>query len=253
MTLPLVDIGAAFTLALLGAVHCVGMCGGFVGAIQFNRAPSVSPAQLSAGYHAGRLTSYTAGGALIGAIGGGLYATDVLPIQVFLLGLGSVALLAIGVSMFGRSKLLKRLEPLGLAIWRVMAPLARHVVPPRRPLHAWVAGVAWGWIPCGMVYAALPLALTAGGPLQGALVMLGFGVGTLPGLLAVDVGAARLAAIGPVHAANAGAWSGGLRARVRPIAGAAIVVFGFAGLAHAATVAGVNHPAVAALASLCVR
>lgn len=253
MTLPLVEIGAAFALALLGAMHCVGMCGGFVSAIQFKRAPGLSAAQLSAGYHAGRLTSYTAGGALIGAIGGSLYATEVRPIQVFLLGFGSIALLAIGISMFGRSKLLKRIEPLGLAIWRVIAPIARKVVPPRRPLHAWLAGMAWGWIPCGMVYAALPLALVAGGPLQGALVMLAFGFGTLPGLLAVDLGAARLAAIGPAGASNAGGWSAKLRSHVRPIAGVVIVLFGVAGLAHAATVAGVNHPAVAMLASICMR
>ena len=251
ITLPWVEIGAAFALALLGAVHCVGMCGGFVSAIQFKRAPEVSAARLSAGYHAGRLTSYVAGGALIGAIGGSLYATDVRPIQVFLLGFGSVALLVIGISMFGRSKLLKRLEPLGLAIWRLIAPIARNVVPPRRALHAWVAGMAWGWIPCGMVYAALPLALTAGGPVQGALVMLAFGLGTLPGLLAVDFGAARLAAIGPDSSSSR--WSVGLQSRVRPIAGVAIVIFGMAGLAHAATVAGVKHPAVAMLASICAR
>lgn len=251
MTLPLVEAGAAFALALLGAVHCVGMCGGFVGAIQFNRPPGISAAQMSAGYHAGRLTSYAAGGALLGVIGGSLYASEVRPIQVALLGFGSVALLAIGISMFGRSKLLKRLEPMGLAVWRVMAPIARHVVPPRRPLHAWIAGIAWGWIPCGMVYAALPLALTAGGPINGALVMLAFGIGTLPGLLAVDVGAARLAAIGP--SADSHAWASAFRSRVRPIAGGVIVVFGLAGLAHAATVAGVSHPAVAMLASICGR
>ena len=252
MTLPMVEIGAAFALALLGAVHCVGMCGGFVGAIQFRRDPGMSAAQLSAGYHAGRLTSYTAGGALIGTIGGSLYATEVRPLQVALLVLGSVALLAIGISMFGRSKLLRQLEPLGLAIWRLIAPLARKIVPPRRPLHAWLAGVAWGWIPCGMVYAALPLALVAGGPLQGALVMLAFGLGTLPGLLAVDLGAARLAVIGPAVGPDSG-WTGALRSYVRPIAGVAIVIFGVAGLAHAATVAGMNHPALAMLASICLR
>lgn len=251
MTAPLTEMGAAFALALLGAVHCVGMCGGFVTAIQFNRAPQLSAAQLSLGYHAGRLTSYIAGGALIGAIGGSLYASGVRPLQVLLLGLGGVALLAIGVTMIGRGKLLQRLEPLGVALWRLIAPIASKVVPPRRLSHAWLAGAAWGWIPCGMVYAALPLALASGGPINGALVMLAFGLGTLPGMLALDAGAARLAL------ASAGGFAPTphrlppLLVRLRPWVGGLIVVFGVSSLAHAAQVAGVNHPAVALLASFC--
>ncbi len=244
MQLPLVEAGAAFTLALLGGVHCVAMCGGFVSAIQFNRAPQVSAARLAAGYHLGRITSYTVAGALIGVIGGRLYASEVRPVQVLLLALGSLALVAVGLSMFGRSTLLKRLEPLGVALWRRIAPLARHVVPPRRALHAWLAGLAWGWIPCGMVYAALPLALTAGGVGQGAFVMLAFGLGTLPAMLAVDVGVTL--------SGSRSRWPQ-WRQRLRPLAGALIVLFGVSGLAHAAAVAGLRHPAVAMLASLCGR
>lgn len=242
MELPLVEAGAAFTLALLGGVHCVGMCGGFVSAIQLNRAPQISAARLSAGYHSGRITSYTLAGALIGALGGRLFATEVRPLQVLLLVLGSVALLGVGFSMFGRSQFIKRLEPLGAALWRRIAPLARKVVPPRRAWHAWLAGLAWGWIPCGMVYAALPLALTAGGVGQGALVMTAFGLGTLPAMLAVDVGVTVTE-----RWARWKVW----RARLRPLAGAFIVAFGVSGLAHAASVAGLKHPAVAMLASLC--
>lgn len=246
-------MGAAFALALLGAVHCVGMCGGFVTAIQFNRAPQLSAAQLSFGYHAGRLTSYIAGGALIGAIGGGLYASGVRPLQVLLLGLGGAALIAIGVAMIGHARLLRRLEPIGVWLWRLMAPLARKVVPPRRLSHAWLAGVAWGWIPCGMVYAALPLALASGGTVNGALVMLSFGLGTLPGLLAVDVGVVRLATVPAGGVAPPRHQLPAALSRLRPWVGAVIVVFGVSSLAHAVKVAGVDHPAVAMLASICAR
>ena len=238
--LPWVEMSAAFTLALLGGVHCVGMCGGFVSAIQLNRAPQVSAARLALGYHSGRITSYVLAGALIGAIGGGLYATQVRPVQVVLLIMGSAALLLIGVSMLGRAALLKHLEPVGVALWRRISPWARHVVPPRRGLHAWLAGLVWGWIPCGMVYGALPLALTAGGVGQGAAVMLAFGLGTLPAMVALDVSVTR------------NLWSR-WRARLRPLAGAVIVLFGLSTLAHAVSVAGLKNPAVAMLASLCGR
>lgn len=241
---------AAFTLALLGGLHCAGMCGGFVGALQINRPRDVSAARLAAGYHAGRIASYTLAGALVGTIGGSLYAAEVLPVQVALLAIGGAMLLVIGVSMFGRGAGLKRLEPIGLGIWRVIGPLARRVYPPRSGAQALAAGLAWGWIPCGMVYAALPLALVAGGPWQGALVMLAFGAGTLPNMLVVDVAAARLGGAGAPDASGTLARA---RAWLKPMAGVVIVVFGLSGLAHAARMAGAEHPAIAQLASICHR
>jgi hypothetical protein len=238
---------AAFTLSALGGLHCAGMCGGFIGALQINRPRDVPAARLAAGYHAGRIASYAAAGALAGALGAALYAADVLPVQVALLAIGSAMLLAIGASMFGRGAWLKRIEPAGAWVWRFVAPLARRVYPPRSGRQALIAGVAWGWIPCGMVYAALPLALIAGGPWQGALVMLAFGFGTLPNLALVDFVASRVGAGGSGSAlAHARAW-------LKPMAGAVIVVFGLSGLAHAARVAGADHPAIAAFASVCHR
>ncbi|HXF46734.1 MAG TPA: sulfite exporter TauE/SafE family protein, partial [Burkholderiaceae bacterium] len=112
------QVSAAFLLALLGGVHCAGMCGGFVGALQSKRAPQVSAAQLSLGYHGGRLTSYALAGALAGAAGAALFAARVLPLQVLLLAVGATMLLAIGASMFGPRTLLARLEPLGARLWR---------------------------------------------------------------------------------------------------------------------------------------
>jgi len=235
---------AAFMLSLLGGLHCAGMCGGFVGALQLHRPPQVSAARLALGYHTGRLASYTAAGALVGAVGGALYSADLLPVQLGLLIAGSLMLLAIGASLFGRASWLKRLEPLGLGLWRVIAPYARRVYPPRSTLQALGAGLAWGWIPCGMVYAALPLALIAGGVLQGAAVMLAFGLGTLPNMVAVDIAVVRVGRADRSVAAGVRAW-------LKPVAGAVIIMFGVSGLAHAARVAGAGHPTIAALASIC--
>jgi sulfite exporter TauE/SafE len=237
---------AAFSLAIVGGLHCAGMCGGIVGALQLNRPKEVSAARLAAGYHSGRLISYTAAGLLAGTIGAALYAADVMPVQAALMLAGSLMLLAIGASMFGRGAWLRRIEPAGAWLWRLVAPLARRVYPPRTGMQALAAGLAWGWIPCGMVYAALPLALVAGGPLPGALVMLAFGLGTLPNMLAVDVAVHSIGRAGRVGASRL-AW-------VRPLAGAVIVVFGISGLAHAARIAGVagsEHPAIAMFARIC--
>ena len=243
---------AAFALALAGGLHCAGMCGGITGALQLNRPAAVSPARLAAGYHAGRIASYTLAGALAGTLGAALYAAEVMPVQAALLLVGGLMLIAIGAAMFGRNAWLKRIEPAGAWIWRFVAPLARRVYPPRTGRQALMAGLAWGWIPCGMVYAALPLALVAGGPLAGALVMFAFGLGTLPNMLAVDVAVHGIARAGQAGALRAQSW----QSWVRPLAGTVIVVFGLSALAHAARVAGVagaEHPAIAAFAAICHR
>jgi len=244
--LPLSQVTAAFLLSLLGGLHCAGMCGGFIGALQINRPRAVSPTRLALGYHTGRITSYILAGALVGVLGGRLFAADVLPLQVIMLVLGSAMLLAIGATLFGSGAWMKRIEPAGTWVWRWIAPIARRVYPPRSGRQALVAGLAWGWIPCGMVYAALPLALVAGGAWQGALVMLAFGLGTLPNLALIDAVAVKIGASGAGTVSASRAW-------LRPLAGAVIVLFGISGLAHAARVAGADHPAITALAAICHR
>jgi uncharacterized protein len=250
--LPTSQALAAILLSLFGGLHCAGMCGGFIGALQMNRPRGVSATRLAIGYHAGRITSYTLAGTLLGLIGGGLYAADVVPVQVVLLIIGSIMLLAIGATMFGQNRWLKRIEPIGIGIWRVVGPWARKVYPPRSAGQSFVAGLAWGWIPCGLVYAALPLSLVAGGPWQGALVMLAFGLGTLPNLVVVDAVASRPALAGANgNDASHGGVLAQARTWLRPLAGATMVVFALSGLAHAARVAGADHPSIAALASIC--
>lgn len=248
---PTAQIAAAFLLALLGGAHCAGMCGGFAGAIQLHRAPQVSAAGLSFGYHAGRLTSYTAAGVVAGALGGAAYASEVLPLQVLLLAAGSLMLLAVGASLLSRRHWFARLEPIGGWLWRRLLPYARRIYPPRSRRQAYATGLLWGWIPCGMVYTALPLALTAGSTLGGAAVMAGFGIGTLPAMLAIDVVLVKSA--GKVLGAAPNAVAGRPAAWFKAAAGLTIVVFGLSGLAHAARVSGAQHPAIAAVASICHR
>ena len=82
----------------------------------------------------------------------------------------------------------------------------------------------WGWAPCALVYSALPLALVAGSPARGALVMLAFGAGTLPALLGAGWLAGRCEVLFPGKAA-------------RRVAGFAIVALALAGIAQALGVA----------------
>lgn len=80
-------------------------------------------------------------------------------------------------------------------------------------------GAVWGWLPCGLVYSAPALALLAGTPLHGALVMFAFGLGTLPNLMAAALAAHRMR-----HALR--------RDWVRILSGSLVMVLGMAGLAR---------------------
>lgn len=185
----------AFAMGLLGGVHCVGMCGGIVGAISLNlpgeQPRPFWPTQL--GYNLGRITSYGIAGLLVGGLGSLLAsASGVYDAQRVLLALAGVFMLLIGLHIGGWLHLLGPVERAGGLVWRRIEPLGRGLLPVRSAPQAYVLGLVWGWLPCGLVYSALIWALSAGGAVQGGALMLAFGLGTLPNLLLMGAAAARL-------------------------------------------------------------
>lgn len=201
-------------LGLASGVHCVGMCGGFVAA--FNGIPirkvETRRWRRLALFNAGRITSYSAAGALAGFLGGQL--TFALGAQTVLYVVANLLLVFIGLHLAGA---FSGIEKIGLPLWRRLQPYAAGAMGG----NAYVAGLFWGWLPCGLVYAALAVAGLAGSAAAGAAAMAAYGAGTLPWLLA---------------AGAAFAW---LQKRVfRAVAGGAVLAFGVYGLAHATSMAG---------------
>ncbi|MBS0002537.1 MAG: sulfite exporter TauE/SafE family protein [Thioalkalivibrio sp.] len=184
---------AAFAVGVLGGVHCLGMCGGIVGAISVSHAGSASatwPRLLA--YNLGRMSSYVIAGALAGLLGGALLG--VLPEGQRLLELlAAVFLILLGLYLGGWWPVLARLERLGGQVWRRIEPLGRHFIPVRHVGQAFVVGGVWGWLPCGLVYSVLVWTLAAGSAADGALLMAAFALGTLPNLMLMGLFAARLA------------------------------------------------------------
>lgn len=214
----------AFVMGLLGGVHCVGMCGGIVGAISLTKPgdepPAFWPRQL--GYNLGRISSYTLAGVLVGGLGSLLAASSgVYGTQRLLMGLAGVFMLLIGLHIGGWLHLLGPVERAGGMLWRRIEPLGRRWLPVRSTGQAFGLGLVWGWLPCGLVYSALIWALGAGGALQGGLLMLAFGLGTLPNLLLMGAAAARL-----------GQWT--RRPVVRWVAGGLLLFYGVLTLLRAA-------------------
>lgn len=185
----------AFAMGLLGGVHCAGMCGGIVGAISLSR-PGTSPHGFwgrQFGYNLGRIASYSFAGLLVGGLGTLLAsASGVHEAQRLLMGLAGVFMLLIGLHIGGWLHLLGPVEKAGAVLWRRIEPLGRGLLPVRSAGQAFALGLVWGWLPCGLVYSALIWALSAGGAVEGGLLMLAFGLGTLPNLLLMGAAAARL-------------------------------------------------------------
>lgn len=194
-----VSLLAAFLVGLLGGVHCVGMCGGIVGALSLGL-----PEQRRRGkarwlyllaYNVARVSSYTLAGALLGGIG--WLATNwsgLHQLQQGLQLLAALFMVALGLYLGGWWRGLAHLERAGGLVWNRLEPLGRRFLPVRTPTQAFVLGLIWGWLPCGLVYSVLVWSISTGDPLYGAALLFSFGLGTLPNLLLMGAAAAGLSA-----------------------------------------------------------
>ena len=179
---------AAFMIGLLGSTHCIGMCGGIVGALTMGLPETTRQSHLKLlpyllTYNSGRLLSYTLAGLIVGLLSssaGNLFEIGSFPIGGLV---GGVFMVALGM---------KPLEKLGGYLWRMIEPVGRRFMPVKSPSQALGMGFIWGWLPCGLVYSTLALAATSGDAVKSAMLMLAFGAGTLPMLLAMGGFAEKL-------------------------------------------------------------
>jgi sulfite exporter TauE/SafE len=185
------SVYAALLLSgLLGSMgHCLGMCGPLVMMVglQF-KSRGLAAFLRHLLYHGARISTYALLGMVVGGIGS-------------LLGLGSrlstlagviSLVLGLGVILFGLGYLgwlpLGRME--GAGAW--LSQATSRALQRGGLWGTILLGILNGLLPCGLVYSALLVASSTGGPLAGALGMLVFGVGTVPALLVVGVGAGTL-------------------------------------------------------------
>lgn len=184
----------AWATGLLGSTHCVGMCGGISAALSFalpeeaRRGGRLLAFQLA--YNTGRLLTYTLLGVAVGALAHGVlgsWAQSPWP----RIGAG-LFMVALGLYLAGWWLGLQKLERVGGSLWKYLEPLRKIVFPVNRYWKAIVAGGLWGFLPCGLVYSALALALARADAVMSGGVMLAFGLGTLPTLMVAGALAGRV-------------------------------------------------------------
>lgn len=243
--MPELTLFSVFLVGLFGGLHCAGMCGGIAtvlgaggrrtsagtaksradaGSQTLARTipihPAAQPVARLLGYNLGRIASYTLAGAVAGTLGStAVLLGRMLPLQQIAFVATSLWLIVIGLYLTGALGSLAFLERAGQALWRLLAPTASQLLGARGWLQTVAAGMVWGLVPCAMVYGVLIAALITGSAFEGALLMLVFGLGTLPNLVAIGWSAHAL-----------GGWLS--RRGVRIAAGIVVIAFGLAGLAR---------------------
>ena len=196
---------SVFLLGLLGGFHCAGMCGGIV--VLMNRPvipirpsppkegiASVLARQIA--YSLGRISSYSLAGGLMGALGSSAMLIEhVLPIEQIGFALANALMVAFALYLWGWGRSLSWLEPAGRLVWSKLSNRAAAYLSAPSMRSSLIAGFFWGWLPCGMVYGMLIAALASQHALEGALLLASFGLGTLPNLVAMGLGAQRFGLI----------------------------------------------------------
>lgn len=199
-------LASGFVAGFASSLHCLAMCGGIAAAIGLRGAPAGAPrgavpisraifliqAQLA------RVAVYIAMGAVAGLAGTAIASGESSAAGLAVLRwLSAAVLVTMGLSIAGWAPF----QGLGA---RLASPLTRRL----HHLHRFGApglGAVWGLMPCSMVYLMTAYAALTGSPAQGALVMAGFGLGTIPMLTAAAIGASAFADLARSTPARIGA------------------------------------------------
>jgi sulfite exporter TauE/SafE len=186
-----ITLGSALILGLIASGHCVVMCGGIAGAlgtVTQRDARGRVRWDLLAGYQIGRVASYALAGLALGGVGAGLiHLVDEAHVRIALRWMTALVFTLLGANLLLRRRDID--ARIGHGVWAKLAPFARRLLPIRRFPQALAVGAIWGWMPCGLVYSVLFLAWLGMDPLRSSAIMLLFGLGTIPAVVAGALGA----------------------------------------------------------------
>jgi len=186
-------LSAALLAGLLGSAHCLGMCAGISGLFAVNTGVATLRSELpfAITYNLGRVLSYSLLGVIVGAFGSVIIkASPAIASGIRML--SGIVIILVGLKVAFDLRYLNAIERMGATLWSRIAPAARNLVPVTTLPRALGLGLIWGWLPCGLVYSVLLIAATSADATSGALIMIAFGIGTMPAMVMTGLGAAKL-------------------------------------------------------------
>lgn len=190
MPIDFIVLTAAFLSGLLGGAHCTVMCGGI--ATSLNASHQNSPLLHALSLNTGRITSYTVAGLLAGLIGSAFIGIVRLPsLPIILRSVMGLLLMLVALRMvFPRQFAFANIGHPG--VWRLISGL-KSKLPASGLLNSFAMGALWGWLPCGLSTSILLAAWFEASPLHSGLMMLAFGLGTLPLMTAISYSGSQFA------------------------------------------------------------
>ncbi len=246
-----VDVLLFLAIGLLGGAHCIGMCGPLVtmyadrmrprsdgGTIAGSHRDGRSRGHLTlyevrqhALFNVGRAASYTALGALFGALGGVVFLTaDQLTATADLVR-GGVGVLVGAFVIVAGAKYLLGGGSAGISIpgvGRVTNWLAVRIEGSVNSPGIVGLGALHALLPCPMLYPAYLFAFATGSAISGAIALAALGIGTIPAVFAYGT---LIESVDAVH-----------RRRLHRLLGVAFVVLGYVLLAHGLMALGIHLP-----------
>lgn len=204
------EIALAFFIGLSSSGHCLMMCGGIASSLSSNVKqhafwPRMSRTLL---FHLGRISCYASLGFIIGDVL--RIVVGVSPTAVFYSRLlTGVMLIVIGFYVLGFGRVARFIEARMAFVWQKLQPVVRQFIGAESYGDAYVIGYLWGFLPCGIIYSTLLWASSQVGGTSAAVLMLFFGLGTIPALFASSVFVQKL-----------------LTGHSKKVMGVALIVFG---------------------------
>lgn len=180
-----ITFAAAALAGFAGSAHCFSMCGGIMGALSTRRAAGVPRLQSILFQQLGRIGGYASAGLALGWLGSTVAMTSLPMLSQAMRVTGGVLIVLLAVRILCGWNALRSIERLGAIVWRQLRPALRYATSRGSSnVSSLLTGLLWGWMPCGLVYTMLILAGLGGDAARGAGVMIAFGLGTLPSVLA---------------------------------------------------------------------
>jgi uncharacterized protein len=173
-----------FLIGLLGSMHCIGMCGGFVAMYSLKKPAAAPSLPFHLLYNIGRITTYTLIGGTLGYIGSfaALLGTHRgIPGAVLLF--SGVIMILMGLNLAGVLGKRGLFEDTGITETTVFRTYLHRILALESAWGTLLLGLLLGFLPCGLLYPLFLNAAASGGFVSGMVTMLVFGIGTVPAML----------------------------------------------------------------------
>ena len=169
-------IWTAFTIGLIGSMHCVGMCGAIALALPHQKVNKWQTLGNVFLYNMGRILTYMVLGGVIGLISQGLFLAHIQKWVSVALGISLIIVAVFSINV--EHKLLKA-DWISRFYFNVKIQLSKYLGGSGSVSFLKI-GLLNGFLPCGLVYMAIVGALTVEGFVGSISYMMLFGLGTMP-------------------------------------------------------------------------